>query len=92
MQSLSVQNIAVRASHRSQRAVESAFDKLTEKYESSDNPVIIVAVAAAIVLGLGFIAFLTAQCISRGYRGFGGVVNIDWSGPFSAKVKFECFK
>lgn len=60
------------------------------RMQASNNPVIVVAVAAAIVLGVGFIAYLTAVCIGQGYRGFGAVVDIDWSGPFSANVAFTC--
>ncbi|WP_314096854.1 hypothetical protein [Microbacterium foliorum] len=67
-----------------------ALEALQQKYETSDHPVIVVAVAAAIVLGVGFIAFLTAMCISRGYSGFGAVVDITWTNPFSANVTFKC--
>ena len=81
-----------RARLRTGFALEDAFDSLVRRYHSSDNPVVIIAVAAAIVLGLGFIAYLTAQCIARGYRGFGGVINVNWTNPFSANVKFACFK
>jgi len=68
-----------------------ALDALQRKVETSDNPVIIVAVAAAIVLGLGFFAYLTAVCISRGYSGFGAVIDINWVNPFTANVTFRCF-
>lgn len=68
----------------------SAVDALQRKFETSNNPVIVVAVAAAIVLGLGFIAYLTAVCIANGYSGFGAVVDITWTNPFSADVTFRC--
>lgn len=65
--------------------------QIMERIETSNNPVIVVAVAAAIVLGAGFIAYLTAQCISNGYSGFAAVVDINWSGSMvSADVTTRC--
>lgn len=66
--------------------------RIMERIATSNNPVIVVAVAAAIVLGVGFIAYLTAQCISHGYRGFAAVVDIDRNaGGLSADVTTECY-
>lgn len=67
-----------------------ARERLARRYES-DNAVVVIVVAIAIVLGLGFIAFLTAQCISRGYVGFGGVISVD-EGFLNAEVTFRCIE
>ena len=66
-------------------------DALSDRVTASKNPVLIIVVAAAIVLGLGLIAFLTASCISHGYRGFSAIVNVSWNNPLNATVKFNCF-
>ncbi|OIH92339.1 hypothetical protein BIU90_10525 [Curtobacterium sp. MCBA15_001] len=70
----------------------SARDRVLDRVASSHNPVLIIVVAAAIVLGLGLVAYLTASCISHGYRGFSAIVNISWNNPLNANVKFSCFK
>jgi hypothetical protein len=69
-----------------------ARDAVARRVSSSDNPVLVIVLAAAIVIGLGFIAYLTAICIGNGYRGFGGVVNINWNNPLSATVRFACIR
>lgn len=68
-----------------------AGEALADRVTASKNPVLIIVVAAAIVLGLGLIAFLTASCISHGYRGFSAIVNVSWNNPLNATVKFNCF-
>ena len=67
-------------------------DRIVQRVTVPSNPVLVILLAAAIVLGLGFIAYLTASCISHGYRGFGGVVSIKWNGAINATVRFACFK
>ncbi len=68
-----------------------ATDALSDRVSASKNPVLVIVVAAAIVVGLGLIAFLTASCISHGYRGFSAIVNVSWNNPLNATVKFNCF-
>lgn len=67
-------------------------DRIVQRVVTSPHPVLVIVVAAAIVLGLGFIAYLTAVCIGNGYRGFAGVANISWNGAVKATVRFYCTK
>ncbi|WP_146236384.1 hypothetical protein [Curtobacterium sp. MCBD17_023] len=59
---------------------------------ASRNPVLIIVIAAAIIVGLGFIAYLQVQCMSHGYRAFNAVINVQWHGAVNATVKFSCVK
>lgn len=70
--------------------LEEGYIALDRRVSASSNPVLITVVAAAIVIGLGFVAFLLATCVAHGYRGFGGVIKIDWPNPLNAKVSFSC--
>lgn len=70
----------------------SGADAVARRVAASRNPVLIIVVAAAIVLGLGFIAYLQVQCVSHGYRAFHAVANITWHGAVNATVKFSCVK
>jgi uncharacterized protein HemX len=70
----------------------SAADLVVHRVTSSRNPVLIIVVAAAIILGLGFVAYLQVQCVSHGYRAFHAVANITWHGAVNATVKFSCVK
>ncbi|ROS52770.1 hypothetical protein EDF50_1237 [Frigoribacterium sp. PhB24] len=85
-------NILLEAPVRATVAAAQVRDAVVHRVATSRNPVIVVAVAAAIVLGLGFIAYLTGICLGRGYRGFGGVINVNWNNPASANVKFACIR
>jgi hypothetical protein len=67
-------------------------DLLVRRVAASRNPVLIIVVAAAIILGLGFVAYLQVQCVSHGYRAFNAVANISWHGAVNATVKFTCVK
>lgn len=73
------------------RARESA-DFVIQRVAASRNPVLIIVVAAAIILGLGFIAYLQVQCVSHGYRAFHAVASVTWHGSVNATVKFSCVK
>lgn len=73
------------------RARESA-DVVLQRVTASRNPVLIIVVAAAIILGLGFIAYLQVQCVSHGYRAFHAVASVTWHGSVNATVKFSCIK
>ena len=85
-------SILLEAPVRATVAATHVRDALAHRVSTSKNPVIVIAVAAAIVLGLGFIAYLTGICLGRGYRGFGGVINVNWTSPASANVKFTCVR
>ncbi|MFJ3384597.1 MULTISPECIES: hypothetical protein [unclassified Curtobacterium] len=86
--SLAIATIPARASI----AASDARDRVVERVAASQNPVFVIVLAAAIVVGLGLVAYLTASCISHGYRGFNAVVDISWNNPLNATVKFNCFK
>ncbi|WP_248704018.1 hypothetical protein [Curtobacterium sp. MWU13-2055] len=83
-------DLLLEAPVRASVTAELMRDRVVQRVASSSNPVLVIVVAAAIVLGLGFIAYLTAVCIGNGYRGFGGVVNVNWNGAINATVKFYC--
>lgn len=83
-------DLLLKAPVRASVAAELMRDRIVQRVTYNSNPVLVIVVAAAIVLGLGFIAYLTAVCIGNGYRGFGGVVNVNWNGAINATVKFYC--
>ncbi|WP_181439633.1 hypothetical protein [Curtobacterium sp. MCBD17_032] len=71
----------------------SALDgDLMQRVTASRNPVLIIVIAAAIIVGLGFVAYLQVQCMSHGYRAFNAVVSVQWHGAVNATVKFSCVK
>jgi hypothetical protein len=67
-------------------------EDLLRRVTASRNPVLIIVIAAAIIVGLGFIAYLQVQCMSHGYRAFNAVINVQWHGAVNATVKFSCVK
>lgn len=85
-------DLLLRAPVRASVAATNLRDTVLRRVAESGNPVLVIVVAAAIVIGLGFIAYLTAVCIGNGYRGFGGVVNVSWNGAINATVRFYCTK
>ena len=89
---MAMTNLLLEAPVRASILAGSMSGRIVRRVTSSSNPVLIIVVAAAIVLGLGFIAYLTAVCIGNGYRGFGGVANVSWNGAIKATVRFYCTK
>lgn len=83
-------SVLLAAPLQASNTVEALHQSLERRVSSSSNPVLIIVVAAAIVIGLGFIAFLLATCVAHGYRGFGGVVHVSWPNPLNARVSFAC--
>jgi hypothetical protein len=70
-------------------ALQSVREDVAARWHQNHSPILLIVVAIAVIIGLGIVAYLTVQCLRRGYIGFGGVVSIS-KGWTNWTVRFTC--